>query len=291
MTRDFVADLSAMTNTHLPVRDNIGAALRFVRENWRFVLSVAGIGAVAHLLALMGLGALPLVWLLALAVITSAVHAALTRAALSGAAAVAPNILRDASRVAASGAIVGFFFVIVAFLITYVAMSILIAPFADEAKAAVNDQAALTALMQRAVSEQPAVVFGSALAGFIILLLLTSRLYVSAPASVEQGRIVVFASWRLTKGHMLRIAAARLALLAPALIFAGALQSLIGMAVGVGSGDPFAMAASAQSNPYGFLAFFAGAQFIQITIYSALEAGLSTYLYRSLKPQEQAPAA
>jgi hypothetical protein len=269
----------------VPIRDSIGEALRFTRENWRFVLMVAGAGALAHTLALVVLGGIAPLWLVGLVLISAAIYAALTRAALSGVAAVRAELARDTGRTAASGGIVGFFFAIVAFVIVYVAMSVLIAPYSEEAKALVDDQAALAALMERAVGEQPNTVLAAMVIGFVVLLLLTSRLYLAVPASVERGRILVFESWRWTRGAVLRIAAARIALLGPALIFAGALQSLVGMAIGVGAGDPIALAQRAQSNPAGFLVFYAAAQFVQITVYTSLEAGLSAALYKGLKPE------
>ncbi|MGE0740834.1 MAG: hypothetical protein AB7O98_05775 [Hyphomonadaceae bacterium] len=267
-----------------PIRDGIGAALRFVREDWRVVLTVAGIGAAAHVATLLLLGAIPILWLIGMALLSAAIHAALTRAALSGSSGVPGALPADTGRVFGAVAIVGFFFTLVAFMVAYVAMSVLIAPYAEEAKAAVDNQDAMTALLQRAVSEQPGVLFWSAIAGGAVLLLLTSRLYLAAPASVESGRIRVFESWRWTKGNLWRIVWARLALLAPALVFAGALQSLLGIVVGVGADNPLAMAERAAGNPFGFVAFYAGAHFLQISIYTALEAGLSVNLYRALKP-------
>jgi len=269
-----------------PIRDSIGGALRFTREHWRFVLMVAGAAALAHTVALLLSGGVVILWLAAMMAISCAVYAAFTRAALADAPQVArAQLIADAGRTLAAMAIVGFFFIIVMFMVAYVAMSVIIAPYAEQAKALESDQAGLMALMERAISEQPSVVWWSALAGIALLLLLTSRLYFAAPASVDRKRILVFESWRWTRGHLWRIVIARVALLAPALIFAGALQSLFGMALGLNVGDPTALAAQAPTNPLGFIAFFAGAMFIQTAIYTSLEAALSAHLYRALAPR------
>ena len=120
-----------------------------------------------------------------------------------------------------------------------------------------------------------------------VWLLLTSRLYLAAPASVEQGRILTFETWAWTKGSMLRITAARLMLLLPANILAFAIGYLAGRVVGVDAMNSGAMAETASSNPAGYLFYVLVATFITFVLYSSLEAGLSSYIYRGLKPPEQ----
>ena len=273
----------------LPIRDSIGAALRFARGNWRFVLAVAGLGAGLHTLALAVLGS-SLLWFPALIAISGAVHAVLTRAALSGASEAHVTLAADTGRTIAAGAIVGFFAAIIVLVLLYVSMAVLIAPYVEEAKALLEDQAGLRALMERAVREQPAILSWTLAIGALILLALTSRFYYAAPASIERRRILVFESWRSTKGAMWRVIAARVVLLGPALILVGALQTLAGMMVGVGGADPAAMATQVSANPLAFLAFYGAVQFLQIAIYTSLEAGLSASLYRAFQ-QQAAPLA
>ncbi len=273
----------------LPIRDSIGAALRFARGNWRFVLAVAALGAGAHTLALAGLGS-SLLWFPALIAISGAVHAVLTRAALTGAHGAPATLAADTGRTIAAGAIVGFFAAIIVLVLLYVSMAVLIAPYIDEAKTLLEDQAGLRALMERAVREQPAILSWTLGIGALIMLALTSRFYYAAPASLDRGRILVFESWRSTKGAMWRVMAARVVLLGPALVLVGALQSLAGMVVGVNGADPAAMAAQAQANPLAFLAFYGAVQFLQIAIYTSLEAGLSVSLYRAFQQQTPPPA-
>jgi len=274
----------------LSIRDTVGAGLRFVRENWRFVASVAAIAAGLEGVSYLVLGpSLP--WMLLLLLITAGAYAALTRAALSGAADVRVHLPGDGGRVAAAMAGVGFFLSIIAIMLTFVAMSVLIAPYEAQVKAAGEDEAALAAIMNQAVAAQPGAIAWIMAIGAALVFLITTRFYLAAPASVAQKRVVVFESWVWTRGAMLKIAGARLLLLLPALIFAGAIQSLAAMALGAPAGDAVALAALAQSNQLLFTAFYAIASFLQIALYSALEAGLSANIYRSLRPPPAPPAA
>jgi len=264
------------------IRPSVGEALWFARRNWRLAFVVAGAGALmqaatAVLLGASGFG------IAAIVLVSTAIHAFLVRAALTGAETVRGTPWTDTLRALAAVVMVGGFALIVAFMVTYVTMSILIAPYIEQAKAAGEDPEAMAQVMRQAIAAQPSVVTWGAAALATLILLLTSRFYLAAPASIEHGRVVVFESWKWTKGNLLRIVVARLWLLAPALVFVFALQSLLGMAVGVNAADPLSWAGAAQANPLGFLAFYLGAQFLQIAIYSTLEAGLATALYGRLK--------
>lgn len=266
-----------------PMRASVGAALRFVREEWRLVLLVAGIGAVAQALALLLLGA-TLMWPVAFLLIAIAAHAALTRAALSGGAQVQPNLAGDALRTLGCVAIVGLFAAIVFIVVLYLAMSALIAPYLEQAKAAGEDEAALRAVLETAIAAQPDLLRWMGLAGALIIFTLTSRFFFAAPLSLERGKVLAFQSWAATRGHLLKIMLARFVLLAPALILAGALQSIVGVLVGVPVGDPTLMIQRAFSNPL----YWGALQFLQTAVYGALEAGLSVHLYRQLAPAPQA---
>jgi hypothetical protein len=223
-----------------------------------------------------------------LGLVSAAVNAAFIAAALYRVGDVRARLAGDTGRVAAAMAMVGFFIALIAFLAIYVAMTVLIAPFAEEVKAAGQNQAQLMQIMNQAAEAQPSVLSWAMLLAGAAIFALTSRFYLAAPASVEEKRIVVFESWRWTRGNLLRIVAARLILLTFALLFVGALQSLIAMAMGVAAGDAMALAAYGQSNPAAFAIFFGVASFLHIAIYSSLEAGLSSYLYRGLRPPASA---
>ncbi len=262
-----------------PVWTSIGAALRFAVENWRFVLTVAAAAAAAHAIALAAFGA-SLLWLLGFILVAAAAHAALTRAALSGPGMVRQNASSDAPRTLAALCIVGLLVVIVFFVLWTVALAILIAPYVDEAAKLKENAAATEALMQQAIQAQPNLVAGIGLAGALIIFVLTSRFYFAAPASVAQGRVLAFQSWAATRGHTLRIMVARLVLLGPALILAGALQSIVGGLLGVNFQDTSAVLQRALTDPL----FWGAMQLLQVAVYGALEAGLSAQLYRQLAP-------
>ncbi|MEQ1618605.1 MAG: hypothetical protein ABL883_09715 [Terricaulis sp.] len=265
------------------MRASVGAALRFVREEWRLVLLVAGIGAVAQALALAALGA-TLSWPVAFLLIAIAGHAALTRATLSGSARVQLNLAGDTLRTLGCVAIVGLFAAIVFIVVLYLAMSALIAPYMEQAKAAGENEAALRAVLETAIAAQPDLLRWIGLAGAVIIFALTSRFFFAAPLSIERGKVLAFQSWAATRGYLLKIMLARFVLLAPALTLAGALQSIAGVGAGVPVGDPILIIQRAFSNPL----FWGALQFLQIAVYGALEASLSAHLYRRLAPAPQA---
>lgn len=266
--------------TPISTRDNVGAALRFARENWQFVLTAAAVAAGGQgLILLLGPS---LIWMLAVIVAVVGAHTALTSAALGVPRPLTGRLPGDSARVGAAMAMIGFFLAIFFIMATFVAMSVLIAPYSVEVKAAGEDQVALRAIMDRAVQNDPGVITWTMAGGAVLLLALTTRFYLAAPATIDRQRITLFESWRMTRGNFFRIVGARLLLLGPAFILVSALQTLIAGALGVAAGDPVAMLSYSSGNPAGFALFYSVSIFLQITIFSALEAGLSANLYRSL---------
>lgn len=276
----------------VPVRQSVGAALRFVRENWRFlaVISAMGAGASALITAFsMAMPALGIFAALAQGAAQACVYGAFTAATLYGAGAVRARWTGDGLRVWGAMAIV-FFFLFIVF--TVITIPVLITLFAGplsrylaDLQTAGEDQAAVLAVLTRFAEENPGVLLAVALFYLGVWLLLTSRLYLSAPASVDLGRILVFETWKWTKGAMLRIAGARLLLLLPANILVGALGYIVGRLVGLDTLNMGAMAEAATANPTATLIYTSIASFLTFALYSALEAGLSTYLYLGLKPE------
>lgn len=284
--------------SNVPVFESVGAAFAYVRENTRFIAIVAGAGAAAVTLIgalTMALPAIGLATTLMTTVAQAFAYAALTAAALFGAAEARSRWPRDGGRVWSAMAIIGFFLFIVMFVASMIASIVLfagpMAPYVDELQGAGSDNAAVIRIMMQFVEANPLPILLVTLFFGVIWMLLTSRLYLAAPASVDKQRILTFETWKWTKGAMLPITGARLLLLAPANIFVGAISHLIGRGFGLNTFDPNTAAAVAQSNPVGYLAFVFIAAFLQLALYSALEAGLSSYLYRGLKPAETPPAA
>lgn len=275
----------------VPVQESVGAALASVRSNLRFVLSASLIGALVLALVtglalfVPQIGLLTAVGAMFVRAIT---YAAFIVAAFGLAASAQQRVLNDGLRVWAAMAVVGFFMCIVMFVLLIPGMIALfagpMAPYIGDLERAGSDQAAVISVMTRFVQEQPGAIVGFALFYAIVWILLTSRLFLAAPASVEAGRILTFETWAWTKGSMLRITAARLMLLGPAYVLVAALDYVVAAVAGIDALDPMATAAVAQSNPALFIGYVFVTSFITFALYSSLEAGLSTYLYRGLKP-------
>ncbi|HRP10679.1 MAG TPA: hypothetical protein PLK37_06575 [Terricaulis sp.] len=284
-----------MAASEVPVRESVGAALRFVRGNARFIGVAAAIGAgfsvaVAGLqMAAPALG--PITSVLS-GLVQAGVYAGLVSAAL---ALGTGGLVANAARLWAAMVIIGFLLCIVMFVLSIPVAIALIAgplgPYAGDLQGAGGDEARVLEIMTRFAAEQPVAVVVTALFFTLVWMLLTSRLYLAAPATVDFKRILTFETWAWTKGSTLRITAARLMLLAPAYVLVSALAYLIGAPLGIDVFNPASIMAVAQSNPIGYLAFVAAQGFIGFGLYSALEAGLSSYLYGGLKPVAPPPAA
>lgn len=265
----------------LPIRDSVGAALRFVRENIRLVILAAATAALVQgVIALLGIS---LVWIVAVVAGTLLAYASYLSTALGAQTPVTQGLVGNAGRVAGSMAMVGFFLAMVFFVVTFFAMTAVIAPYQAQVQAAGEDEVAVRAIMETALAENGDVLRLSMLFGAILVFALTTRFYVVAPATVDRKRITVFESWRMTRGNFLRIAGARLLLLAPAFILAWALQTLIARLLGAPSGDPVQVLQYSQSNVVGFAVFYTVSLFVQLAVVSALDAGLSASIYRRLK--------
>ncbi|HYD74303.1 MAG TPA: hypothetical protein VEF55_14285 [Candidatus Binatia bacterium] len=284
---------------NVPIRESVGAALRFVRENIRFI-AVASVAGAAALTLIGGLNLVApqfgFVTTIVSSVMQAMVYAVFLGASLFGSAEARTRWLNDGMRVWAAMAIIGFFLFIVMFVAFIIAGIVMaagpLAPYMSDLTEAGSDEAAVMAVMVRFAEANPVAVLLFTLFFATIWMLLTSRLYLAAPATVDQQRILSFETWSWTKGAMLRITGARLLLLIPANLFVGAIGHLIGRLVDVDTLDPVTHAAAASSNPAGYLAFVFVTGVLTFALYSALEAGLSSYLYRGLKPAEaQTPPA
>lgn len=265
----------------VPILLSAGEAVRFLREHWRFALIVGAAGGLAQGATMVALGP-TLPGLFVLGLIAAGVHASYLRRAL-GLGTPTPLIV-DALRVFAAMAAVALVIGLLAFVVVYGAMVALIAPYAEEAQTVADNQEAMMALLNRAIAAQPHVLYIALAVGALAALLFTSRLYMATPATVDRKRIVLFESWALTKGNMLRVTGARLVTLGPAFVFVGAMQALVGAAFGLNVGDAAALAGQAQTAPALFAAFYGLAGAIQLAVFGALDAGLAAFLYKGLKP-------
>lgn len=279
----------------VPVRESVGAALRLVRENAGFIgsASLAASAALALITLLIGLApALGVPLIVANWGVNAFVYATLIATCLNGPAAAMAGLAPNGLRVWAAIAVVGFFLALVMFVLLIalsVALGPYLLPFAEELQAVGEDRAAATALLLRIIEAAPT---PFAIAGLVfgaVWLMITSRLYLAAPASLDMGRLVTLQSWAWTKGNMLRICAARLILLAPAYVLVSALSALVGGLMGADVSTPTGFVTFAQGNTLGGALFVFATSVISLGLYSAFEAALSAYLYRGLKPADAAP--
>ena len=275
----------------VPVQESVGAALRNLRQHWRIGAAMAAIGALT--LAIIS-SVTPLVPILAIPLavlstfVSAAVYAAFTRLSLSGADSVRLAVLSDAWRVWSAMIVVGFFLFIVFVVLALpglVVMGVILAPRYGEAlQSATGDEAASIAVMQRIATENPGLILAYIIFYGLIWLLVTSRLYLSAPATLDAKRVLTFETWPWTKGGMWRITGARLLLLAPAYVLYSALTYLFGLPFGANAADPIALESFGRANGPAFAALSFIGGFLQLGLYVALEAGLSAHLYRGMKP-------
>lgn len=279
-----------MTNPVTPARDSVGAALRFVRLQWRrigLIALVAAAAAAAINLASLGAGApLSLVIALVSTLIQAGIYAALLGASLAPSAP-PMSIVGNTGRVWAAMLIVGFVLVL-AMLVLALPLGVVLGPYlqpyAQQIVAAHGDQAAFMPLLERFSEQQPGVFLGIFFAVAAVWLLLSSRFFLAAPASVDAKRIQTFETWPWTKNNMLRITVARIVLLGPALVFAQTLSILSARALGFDMLQGGDIAAFAARNPAAFIAFSFAQQFVLVLVYNSLEAGLAASFYKALKP-------
>lgn len=272
------------------VYDSVGAALRFARLNWRFVLMASAIMAGVQTLCAGISFAVPqagaplqlLQW-----VAQAVLYGALLAGALGLTRGFAQRNVVDGMRVWSAMAIMGFFLLIVLLMLSIVCAFVLAAgplgAFAPALQAAQNDESRVMAIFTEFAQQNPGTVLALALVYGAVWMTLTSRLYVAAPASIDQNRILTFETWAWTKGSMLRIIGARLMLLLPAFILVSCIPFLVGSALGINVTDPMSLTAAARANLAIVLVYLFVQQFVVFAAYTSLEAGLSAAIYQAVK--------
>ncbi len=271
--------------TQVSARESVGAALRFVRAHWRHVLIFASIGAAVTAALIAVSQASPMVAIFADVanwLVQAFVFAALVKAALGDTQRIEAA---DGLRMFGAMVVIGFFLFLVFFVLMIPGAIVLVAgpmsPYLADMQAAGQDQAAMMRVMTRFAQDNPAPLLAFFAFYGIVWFLLTSRLYLAAPATADAKRVRTFATWRWTRGMTLKIAGARLMLLVPAFVLMGALTYLAARGLGI---DP---ASATQRPPLPlFTAYVAIDRILYFATYLALEAGLSTALYRALKPAD-----
>lgn len=272
--------------TEARVQDSVGAALHYVRTNWR---NIGLISVIAALLAttiqmIGGLAPnLPFLTMAAVLFLNALIYAMFIGLALRGAP------LRfswpEGVRLFAAMAVIGFFLCIVAFVLAMVSGLVLLygpyASFLSEVERASGDQAAVNQILMRMWIGNPWPIVVLCAFYFAVWFYLTTRLYLAAPATVDRGRILTFETWSWTKSAVLKVAGARALLIGPAFVLTFALTYLIGRGVGI---DLFNMT-EPTPQPAAAFAFAISTAFISYAVSDAVSAGLSTALYRNLGGQ------
>ncbi len=272
----------------VPILESARAGFAFAREN--IAISAAAAAIVAAPVALLETvaqqqilsGAPILGFAIWLASLYAGVffHAALLRRALAlepgkGAAI---RLSADEARLGVAIGVAGFFLAIVCLLpgvfVSAIAFAVLAEPFAAEIQAAAGDAVAQQAIAQKVMAQNPGATLAVLAALAFAWWAATSRLYLVAPATIAERRIRTLETWAWTKGNMLRIMAARLALLGPAFSVVMFAQLAIVSLTGGAAEPPILLEIGIR---------YAGA-FVLLLVYSAAEAGLSAYLYRGLRP-------
>lgn len=277
----------------VPILDSVGGAMRTWRREIRLHVVAGLIGAAAltalSLLSVVVAGNQSIAFLvMTLATVVGAyIYTTFLSVDLKGAAGLAARLPGEGWRVWCALAVVGFFLFIV-FVVALIPGVVLLftalAPYEADLTSAGQDQAAVLAVIQRFAAANIMLLLIMALIYGAILLLLTSRLYLAAPATVGANRILSVETWSWTKNNMLRIAGTRLMLLTPASILVFAAQALIGGVLGVNVLDPTSLQAAMLGNPAGYgVVVFCG-HVVNFTLYRGLEAALSARLYQSLRP-------
>ena len=268
------------------VREVVGAAFPWVRAQWRVVLIASAIGALA-MAAITVVGvASPIVaiaadvagWL-----VQAFVYSMFLQAALSGKAAFDAAV---GLRVFAAMMIVGFFLFLAFFVLMIPGAMVLLigpmSPYLHDMQQAGQDQAAMMQVVTRFAQENPAPLLAFIAFYAILWFLLTSRLYLAAPATAAAKRVLTFDTWAWTRGHTLKIVGARIMLMAPAFVLMATLTYLAARLLGI----DLSSAASAAAPQFSLYVAFD--RMVFFAVYLALEAGLSVALYRALKPGEAA---
>jgi hypothetical protein len=288
-----------MAVAKLPILQSAAAGVAFLREHWRAALAIALAAAAAStLVSLLAASAPGFVILLALVdyAVLACAYAALLTLALGTGPLAPPRVLADGARLWAAMAGIGFFLFIVcvvAALPSLVILSVAFAPFQSriEALGAKPDPDALGALVAEAFQADPWPFLLVVLLYFAAWLLITSRLYLAAPATLANRTVTSFSTWPWTKGAMLRILAARLVLLIPAAVIVVAIQRFAGAALGVNTFDIAAIGSFARANPASAAALQFVGETAQYFVLVTLEAGLSARIFLELKgAAAQSPA-
>ena len=278
---------------HVPILECVREAFAFLVRDWRGILPVAFIGAVALTPLEIWSSAVTtrdnafamLAGTLVMAVLQTPVFAAYFRRAVSrGAEPLGLRLGRDEANLAAVTLAIAFLFIVIGLVALFV-LAFAVATLAAAANIDVTTLQGLPPLeAQRkivaAIGRDGQIVIGAVVAAFVGLMLwLSARLALAYPATVAEGRMQVFSTWQWTKGHAASVAACLLLVSLGALALYVVVLQIPAQLASVVFGPA---ALTAPGNPGFWIISFVSAVAVLALIYAPY-AGMLAYLYRGLK--------
>lgn len=280
----------------VPIVESAKAGFEFMRANLRTVAPAAALGAVLYAGAELVGGSGPNSLLLQIVGLAFTIVYAgfLQRLALRGdkSGVLGLKLGQDELHLLSAAAVIFFFMFIIAVMGGVVLGVVLTSAF-EQAGLTPEDlrgdpqavQAQLVALLS---GPHGGPVIGALVVFALGVFYLLMRLSLSAPATIGEGKIMAFSTWRWTDGNVLRIAAAFLLLMAPLFFGLSLVIGIIGGVIGGAAGAQGTLAAAPAAVRAPLLLIAAFAQLIVIT--PAMN-GLFAHLYRGLRPADLPPQA
>lgn len=278
-----------------PIVECVREGFAFIGRDWRLIVPIALIGAAAltplevwsdAAQAGNDLGAVALASLAGVLVQMPVLAAFYRRAASRGTEPLALRIGADEFNLAGATLAIGFLFLIVFFVGMFVVMlslaSLIVGSGLDpQALQSLPPQEAARQFVDALGNDGKAVFAGLLIALAVFALWLSARLSLAYPATIAEGRMLVFSTWGWTKGNATSIAACLilLGLGAIALIILATLLPSILVQLAFGE-----TALATPGNPGHWIMTFVGAA-AGITFFHAPYAAMIAYLYRGLRPQ------
>lgn len=281
-------------NANVPILECVREGFAFLVRDWRAILPVALIAAAVvtpfqiwsasvttqeNALAMLAAA-------LAMGVLQTPVFAAYFRRAVSrGEAPFALRLGRDEANLAGVTLAVAFFFLVIGFVALFVLAFAVVALTA----ASGIDIKALQGLppveaqkrIGQALGRDGGIAIVAMVAALAALMLwFSARLSLTYPATVAEGRMQVFSTWKWTKGHAASVAACLLLVSLCAVALWLVVMQLPAQLASLAFGPT---ALTAPANPGFWIVSFISATAVMSLIYAPYAAMLA-YLYRGLKP-------
>lgn len=279
----------------VPVLESVREGFAFVARDWRAILPAALFGALALgglqvfldlARARQDLGATLLLTIVA-ALVQAVLLAALLRRALSqGQAPASISIGRDEFNLMGVTLSFGFLYMIIAFVGLFIALMSVAgllagAGLTGEAIQSLSQEEAARQVLNALGSDGTLVLLVVVLAFAALILFIASRLLLSFPATIAEGRMYAFSTWSWTKGAALRLAACLLLVM-----LGGIFLSIVALApFGVLLDMMFGAGATKSVGAPAHIGLSVLAAFVSVFFSIGPYAGLTAYLYRGMRAE------